>query len=235
MSRSRPGWWREIDASDTAVVEAARRVENGAATQLTKIRKMDGAVEKMRGGASEPWTIRLSAEDANAWLGARLRPWLESQEVGGGGKVQWPRDLERVEVRFEDGRIQVGAAVKNGADESARRYLSATLVPELRSDGGLWMSAASVSVGRLALPPSWMLGRVKVATKEGAPAEADIAHLVQLKDVMRALAGERAAMQTAVIKIGDGRRVRLTGLEARDGALYVTCQTLPRETTRAEK
>ncbi len=240
LAQSTPGWWKEINPKDPAVIEAAQRVENGAATQLTKIRKSEPSPGSM--GASEPWTIRLTAADANAWLAARLRPWLESQE---GEKFTWPRDLERVEIEFQDGRIYVGASIRKpgeegkvGGAESKRQILSAALRPELRSDGGLWMPATWVSVGRLSLPPGWMLPRSK---REGNYAKQKripdptgmLAEVPQLSDLLGALAGERAAMQSAIIKIGDGRRVKVLGMEPRDGALYITCQTLPRENSRA--
>jgi hypothetical protein len=239
LAQSTPGWWKEIDPKAASVIEAARRVENGAATQLTKIRKTEPVPGSM--GASEPWTIKLTASDANAWLAARLRPWLESQE---GEKFTWPRDLDRVEIEFQDGRIYVGASIRKpgeeGKAESKKQVLSAALRPELRSDGGLWMPATWVSVGKLSLPPSWLLPRSK---REGSNARNKripdptgmLAEVPQLSDLLGALAGERAAMQTAIIKIGDGRRVRLLGLEPKEGALYITCQTLPREVTRAEK
>lgn len=237
LAQATPGWWMEIDPKDPAVIEAAQRVENGAATQLTKIRKSEPSPGSV--GASEPWTIKLTASDANAWLAARLRPWLEAQE---GEKFTWPRDLERVEIEFQNGRIYVGASIRKpgeeGREDAKRQILSAALRPELRSDGGLWMPATWVSVGRLSLPPSWMLPRSK---REGNYAKQKrlpdptgmLAEVPQLSDLLGALAGERAAMQTAIIKIGDGRRVRLLGLEPKDGALYITCQTLAREEARA--
>jgi hypothetical protein len=239
LAQATPGWWAKIDPRDKGVLEAAQRVENGAATQLTKIRKSEPAPGSM--GASEPWTIKLTAADANAWLAARLRPWLESQE---GEKFTWPRDLDGVQVEFRGGRIYVGASIhkpgEEGKKDSKRQVLSAALRPELRADGGLWMPASWVSVGRLSLPPSWMLPRSR---REGNYAKNKhipdptgmLAEVPQLSDLLGALAGERPAMQMAIIKIGDGRRVRLLGLEPRDGALYITCQTLPREQTRAAK
>ena len=64
---------------------------------------------------------------------------------------------------------------------------------------------------------------------------ADPASSPEIRDIVAALSGERPAMATPIIRIGDGRRVRLLNLEPRDDALYITCQTLARETSRAEK
>jgi hypothetical protein len=242
LAQAAPGWWRAIDPASPAVKEAAQRVENGAATQLTKIRKAETlpSAPGLAAGTSEPWTIKLTSADANAWLAARLRPWLESQEEV---KFIWPRELERIEVEFDGGRIYVGALVNRAATEKKiagaaagdrRQYLSAALRPELRSDGALWMPATTASVGRLLLPPSWMIPKAKSSRKE-IVLPGDFAQVPGINDILRALAGDRPAMQQAIIKIGDGRRVKILGLEPRDGALYITCQTLPRETGRAEK
>jgi hypothetical protein len=243
LSRARPGWWRDLDPQDKAVVDAALRVENGAATQLTKIRKSEPGV----GAVSEPWTIKLSSADANAWLAARLRPWLESQE--GAAAFRWPKEVRRVEVEFDAGRIYIGASVTkrastNEPDETPRsQILTASLRPEFR-DGGLWLPAESMSVGRLSVPASWMLpGASENATSTGgtptkrglAPNVPDtLAKMPQMKELIAALSGGRPAMQSPIIKIGDGRRVKIMSLDARDGALYITCQTLSRETSHAQ-
>jgi len=233
LARTPPSWWRIIDANSKPVQEAAQRVENGAATQLTRIRKSDP------GGAgnpadSKPWTIKLTAADANAWLAARLRPWLESQE---GAAFRWPADLDRVQVDFDAGRINLGASVRSPG-RSGPEIFTASLLPEFRSDGGLWLPAQSVSIGRLSMPVSWMISdstlkKAAAATTAAAPKAApqpavpdSVTSLPQTRDLLAALADQRPMMQSPIIKIGDGRRVRILKLDPRDGALYITCQTL---------
>ncbi len=246
LAGERPGWWRDIDPRDKDVAAAAVRVENGAATQLTQIRRSEPSVSgAVGGGASEPWTIRVSSADANAWLAARLRPWLESQNAESGG-IRWPDDLRAIEVRFDSGRIDVGASIRphSGADEppvagASEQVLSTSLQPEFRAGGSLWLPATSTSIGRLSVPSSWALSRAAAGAKRAGIAHArpgaDPTSSPELRDIISALSGERPAMTTPIIRIGDGRRVRLLKLEPRDDALYITCQTLPRETSRAEK
>lgn len=234
LAGARPAWWRDIDPTNEHIAAAALRVENGAATQLTQIRRAADSNQ-----TSAPWTIKLSSADANAWLAARLRPWLESQSA----EFTWPEELRAVEVRFNAGRIDIGASVGDriaktpNAAASPARFITASLRPEFRESGSLWLPAASTSVGRLTLPSSWMLSRAAPAAKRtGSKTLPDaLRSMPELRDVISALSGERPLMQTPVIRIGDGRRVRLLKLEPRDDALYITCQTLPRETTRAEK
>lgn len=229
LAGARPGWWRDIDPRNEQIAAAALRVENGAATQLTQIRRAADSNQ-----ISDPWTVRISSADANAWLAARLRPWLESQSA----EFTWPPELRAVEVRFDGGRIDVGASVGDRTvAASPVRVITASLRPEFRSSGELWLPAASTSVGRLSVPSSWMLSRAAPAARRaGTKALPDsLQSMPELRDIMSALSGERPMMRTPVIRIGDGRRVRLLKLEPRDDALYITCQTLPRETTRAER
>lgn len=248
LAGERPGWWHDIDPHDKDVAAAALRVENGAATQLTQVRRAEpGSAGALAAGASEPWTIRVSSSDANAWLAARLRPWLESQSSG----VRWPDDLRAIEVRFEAGHIDVGASIRPHANldnqknaGASEQVLSTTLRPEFRDDGSLWLPATGTSIGRLSVPASWALARAAGGAGGAGGRSAGIApdhpgsdpaSNPELRDIIGALSGERPAMATPILRIGDGRRVRLLKIEPRDDALYITCQTLARETSRAEK
>ena len=239
LSQEPPAWWSSVDGASPAVVEAALRVENGAATQLTKIRAESSPSPDGSMPVPKPWTIALKASDANAWLAARLRPWLESQD---GAPFRWPEELRQVQVEFRGGSILIGASVSpaGGAttgDGRASQVLAAALTPEFRDDGSLWMPARRVGLGRLSLPASWMLspGAGGAATLTGAAVPENLARMPEAKDVLAALTGRIAVMQTPIVRIGDGRRVRLIDLQARDGVLLITCETLARETSRAEK
>lgn len=224
LSRQPPTWWRAIDVRDPAIIATAARVENGATTQLTMIRAADQETR-----ASPPWTIALKATDASAWLATRLRPWLESQP---GTLTSWPKGLEQVQVEFEGGAIIVGARVRDARGE---RLVSASVRPQLRDDGALWMPAAWVTLGRLNLPPSWVLPSGDAMAKKSASDRDKFAGLPEVRELWAALGGDRPAMNQAIVKIGDGRRVKILDLRAEGGVLYVTCQTLPRESTRAGK
>jgi hypothetical protein len=223
LSHAKPNWWRRIDPKDPLVEAAALRVENGAATQLSRVRPTD------RGnGASDPWTIKVSSADANAWLASRLRPWLESRSDAG---VVWPKELEGVEVRFEAGSIRVGACVRKISSEPdtpgkepETRIISASLRPEFRADGSLWLPATGMAVGRLSVPRAWLIARA--APRADTPGN---------RDLIAAVTGACAAMRSPIITIGDGRRVRLLKLDAEGDALYITCRTLARETVGADK
>lgn len=225
LTKRPPSWWHAIDTRNPDIIATAERVENGAVTQLTKIRQMDPD-----GAGSPPWTIALRAEDANAWLATRLRPWLESQD---GQTFQWPKELGQVQVHFDGGRIHVGASMVS--ENAQQQVLAASIEPQMRSDGGLWLPAKWISLGQLNIPPSWVL-KTKHAPKPVTEAVPDsVAELPQAREFVAALAGKRSVMATPIVRTGDGRRVRIMELRADGGVLYITCQTLPRETSRAGK
>lgn len=244
LSQEAPAWWSVIDARDPEVLAAAQRVENGAATQLTKIRQQS---DEIADGSSAPWTVALKASDANAWLATRLGKWLENQEAEAGGKrpvFKWPRELGQVQVRFEGGVIGVGASVRATGKASTDQgedvqVLTASIRPELRADGSLWMPAGWVSLGRLSVPAAWMLPSSLPAEdkKHVSVAKANVPEtlrdLPQTRDMLAVFSGEMPAMKRPVIRIGDGRRVELLRLEPRDGVLLITCRTLPREQNTA--
>jgi hypothetical protein len=221
MTRETPAWWRPATFTDTQSYIAAQNLENGVATLLTSARPPNEG-----GDPTKPWTVGLRSAEANAWLNTRLQKWLESQN---GVKFRWPSELEELRVEFSDQRIYVGARIRSAGQE---QILTAVLAPEFRADGSLWLPAEVVTLGRLSVPAKWVLGK-----RGGGPVgEAvtnvpeSIAELPQTRVVLSAFAGENAVMLEPTIRLGDGRRVRVLGLSAKDGRLLITCQTVIRET-----
>jgi len=206
LVRQAPVWWRTTDPSDPATIRAGEEVENGVVNVMYEVRE----------SAAAPWTVTLHAADANAWLNTRLSQWLANSDA----EFEWPREIENVQVEFDDGLIQVGAQL-NGRERV--QILSATLRPEFRDDGALWVAAESVWVGRLPIPAGWIAERAGAIVGDVVPARLlenpDAAHLLS------ALAGERPLDDDPVIDLGDGRRVRLLDLAARRGRLIVQCRT----------
>lgn len=54
----------------------------------------------------DPWTLTLAAQDAEAWLNARLPVWLENQRLP---KPAW---LGAAGISFEPGQARVGIALR---------------------------------------------------------------------------------------------------------------------------
>lgn len=217
LTRAAPSWWTQVNASDPRVIQKAEQLENGVASVLSSPRPPNKS-----GDPRDPWTVRLTATDANAWLNARLRKWLNSQEQM---NFRWPEQVAELRVDFQDSRIYIGAKVMQ---KGAAQVFTATLVPTFHKDGSLWMLAEDVSLGRLAIPAEWVLADddgTHAATHTERVSE-EIAKLPQTKQVLAAFAGKGPVMTNPIIKLADGRRVRLLGLEAKDGGLLITCQTI---------
>jgi hypothetical protein len=204
LANQAPSWWRTTDPSDPGTISAGEEVENGVVNVMYEVRE-----------AAEPWTVTLHAADANAWLNTRLAQWLANSDA----EFEWPREIENLQVEFDEGLIQVGVQV-HGRERS--QILSATLRPKFH-DGALWIAAESVSVGRLPIPAEWIADRAGSIVGDVVPARLldnpDAAHL------LRALAGECALDENPAVDLGDGRRVRLLRLAAQRGRLIVQCRT----------
>ena len=68
LARTAPSWWRPIGREDPATIQLARRVENVIESEVFQNRP---ATRDGEGGVwrSDPWFIRLSADEASAWYG----------------------------------------------------------------------------------------------------------------------------------------------------------------------
>ncbi len=229
MADAEPRWWSGASVRSIEMADLARRVENGAITHITADHQgaTDEAVE---------WPVKLSDDGANAWLNLRLPVWLprmtaeefvdvrsasgalvERRPVGG---VRWPESVDEVRVAFVDGRFRIGARVRTG---EGTRVFGATLAPEVRGDGSLWMKATGVSIGRLSLPAGLVLGADGGALREHLPAS--LVDSAEGEAIFSKLAGEAPMFEDAVIRLGDGRRVRLLSLEVASDSLVAWFRT----------
>lgn len=229
LADSEPQWWSNSSVRTIEMADLARRVENGAITHITA---------DHQGASTEAveWPVKLSDDGANAWLNLRLPVWLprmtadefedivdargrvvERQPAGG---VSWPESVEEVRVAFVDDRFCIGARVRTG---DGTQVFGATLAPEVRDDGSLWMKAASVSVGRLELPAWMVLGGDGGALRNHLPAS--LMDSAEGEAIFSKLAGDAPMFEDAVIRLGDGRRVRLLSLEVASDSLVAWFRT----------
>jgi hypothetical protein len=214
LTRVAPSWWRSVRRDDPEVLALGQQVENSVVNRIYKNRA-DGAPPS-GSWHSDPWTIEVSAPQANAWLNARLPKWIANQAE----EFRWPKDVTEVQVQFEISRIVVGAKVKAG---DRTQVVTATLEPRLERDGRLFMPATWVNVGRLAIPADWILDHARRNAGDYLPR--DLKGLPETDLAFRAFAGEQAVRTSTLINLGDGRSVRILAIEPRDGSLLLTCQT----------
>ena len=232
LAKSTPSWWTPIDYEDPELRELARLVENGAISHITADHQGSGA------GAREAvvWPVKLSDEGANAWLKLRLPVWLPKLTAGEFEEIvdergvvietvpmdglEWPEAVREVRMVFSDGRFRIGALVES---DGQPRYFSATLAPEIREDGSLWMRATRVGIGRLALPAWLVLGDDGGWIRGSMPA--DLRATAEAEAIFEKLAGAAPLFEDAVIRLGDGRRVRLLTLTVGEASLVAQFRT----------
>ena len=166
---------------------------------------------------SDPWSVAMSEQQANAWLASRLPEWVENS----GELTGWPDEVTDLQVDFDAPYLRIGVRV---IDKDGRaRVLSATLRPELRGDGSLWLEADWVHVGRLSIPADWVLGEAEARADELLPA--GLRDLPESRAFFRRLAGEAPVVERPLWRLPDGRQVRLIALQAGHDKLIVTCRT----------
>lgn len=228
LTQERPRWWQHVDPEDPALISTAQAVENGMATALTQVRPPGPSGESAR-----PWKVYITNEQANAWLSVRLRGWLEDQGAIGGGRVRWPDEVDPPQVRFEKGIILVGSLVRRppASETPYTQALSAALRPAVQPDGSFWLTADSAAVGRLPVPPGWLLPASSNAGRLGEVSP-DLASLPQTSRVLDALAGRSPMLSSAVVRLADGRRVRILDIEPQPGRVVITCRTEDRDAAR---
>lgn len=222
LVQEQPGWWAVVDTTDPRTISTAEAVENGITTALTQVRGASASADDAPG---RPWSVFITTDQANAWLGVRLRRWLADQSEQGAIDFRWPDDLREVQVAFTRGHIHIGARVmRPGASVAASprpQVLAAVIRPMLDPDGALWFTAERVQIGRLPLPASWVLGRAG----RGDDAAAELASRPQSRRLLAALAGQGPAVRRPTIRLADGRRVRLVAIAPTEGRLLLTCVT----------
>ena len=230
MTGSAPAWWRRTDPSAARTIERAMMLENAIASHLSLRRDSASDLvytatgEVPEGWRSDPWSVALKSEDANAWLNVRLPVWL----AGENEHFEWPEEVTDLQVHFDAPHVRLGAKVRVRGTE---QFLSATLTPELREDGSLWVKADWVHLGRLPIPASWVLGEAESRVDEIIPDE--LRSLPQAQSFFRVMAGEEPVAERPVVRLPDRRLVRLLRLEADRGWVEITCQTELRSTGEA--
>jgi len=211
--RATPWWWRTVAREDPATIALGQRIENSIINRANKIRPPEVA-----GGPwlSEPWTVELRPDEANAWLNVRLPKWVANQK----DEFRWPKEVTDIQVDFGPGEIRVGATVTSG---ERKQVFTATLRPQLEDDGRLFMPATWVNVGRLPIPAALVLGHAHRNAADYIPPE--FLKLPETEALFRAFEGDDALIQRAVVRLPDGRRVRILELSAAQGVLRITCRT----------
>lgn len=220
LANARPTWWPTAPPDLAAATLRARSLENGLVTLLTEVRPINRAT-----GLSAPWSVAMHADDATAWLVARLPQWAAQQQHLG----VWPAQIAETRAWFGPDALWLGARLRtNGTDQ----FIAARLEPEIRADNALWLPARSISIGRLPLPAAIMFSRAGTgpgfaADMLGTDRQVPPA-LWQRPEALhatRAIASLEPLLADPSIDLHDGRRVRLLSVRVEQGRLLLVCRT----------
>lgn len=211
-----PEWWRPVNPADPQVDQAARSVENRVSDQLHRVRPAapDPA-------SPQTWTMTIKGEDANAWLGARLKEWLQNRSE----RIAWPANASEPQVSFQDGVIELGFEVSPSPGEKGR-VISLGLEPRVDAQG-LWVPLDTFGIGRLMLSGGAMADAGRSMLESRLPAS--LQNNPDTKNFIEALSGKRPLVKDAVMKLSDGRRVQIVRITPKPGELELECRTLPRQ------
>ena len=229
LARSRPSWWRPIDPASTELLGAAQRLENGAVTALYD-RPADPA--GATGTAGSPWVAAINQDDAVAWLNTRFPDWLRDA-----ARLQsWPPEVREIVASFENGLVTLG--VRLVSNSGAEQFFSLGIRPRIDAQGRLWTPAESLWIGNLPVPVGLVFTRsAQPGAQQGDAAQsaalldargkvpAPLRDLPELGALGRALAGSHPIVNDPVVKLGDGRAVRLLSVTTDKGRLLLTCRT----------
>lgn len=186
-----PDWWNPPRADDPAVVTHAENFENRLVEQSHKVRPDDD------------WSVSIPQGAVNAWLAARLGPWIESR----GDEWRRPDWARTIQINLEQGQIALAA---RGSEDA--RILGVIVEPSIDANGALWLRARAATVGTLELPAGLVADSLPVAGSE-------------LAKVRAMLRGELPVSRTPEMRLADGRAVRVVGLRIVRGAMVLTLRT----------
>lgn len=203
LARESPSWWRTVDPENPRMVELAERVEQAVVSAMHRSRPF-----------GEPWTVAVTAPQANAWLNVKLPRWVRSRNA------HWPEQIGQVQTHFEDGRVSVGVRIGAATED---QIVAATVNPRLTDDGGLWLTQPSTNAGRLDIPAGWTIARLQ----SWLPPE--IREREMTARMLDALRQRGPVLPTTHVDLEDGRRIRLVDVRIERDRLLLTCVTeMPR-------
>ncbi len=193
-----PGWWSPPDRRDPATRALAIDVERRLSETLTDIRPH-----------GEEWSVRLTSDEASAWIAVRLPQWLRAEGIA------WPLAGRDFDLAFTPTGARFAAPIEETEPGDRPRIATAEVSFTVDGAGGVFTALEGVSLGRLALPTGWARGHLLAAAQQAS---------VDPLTVSALLSGERP-LRDAVIPIDAHRRVRILEVIGADDAVTLRCTT----------
>ncbi|MGD9688473.1 MAG: hypothetical protein AB7K52_04095 [Phycisphaerales bacterium] len=225
ISAADPPWWSRVAGAqdDPDSRRLATMLENMVVTELSRIRPPSPSSPAL----SEPWAMRIRSRELNAWLAAKLPAWIDGRGPAAASRHAPAERVRDFHLVIREDSITFGARVGNGSG----RVAWITCSPVLR-DHALWLDAPRAGLGRLPVPLRLLLptesGGALVSLAEDARAgaePADASPTSPPSGLRLALLDAAPALRDPSIRLADGRRVHLIGLQLEPDALVVTCVT----------
>lgn len=222
QSMRMPSWIRKANAEADAPGRLdSNNFENAVMNECTKVRPVDPARREDEPWRSEPWAISIDPVDLNNWIDDSGLRWAAHQKSKDEQAGSWPRGLRTIRIGVsETGQVRLAATVHDRAGSER----TVGLITAFRiADDGLWLDPSRIEVGELSLSASWALERAQAAMKQVVPA--NMQALPEVQTVLSAARGETPLIVRPLIRLPDGRKVRILAIEAEGQRLIVTCRT----------
>lgn len=205
---------------EAAGAARAAEFENALLTEFSKVRPADPTLQPGEAWRSEPWAVAMQPSDINNWLQHQAPRWATNLGKGEMEK-RWPAALKALRVSIAaDQTLRIGALVRQDAD-SARLY-GLRVTPRVRADG-LWLDTHEVEIGRVAVQAPWVIRRARSVVQQMVPDE--VRSLPDLESLLDAAGGTRPLIARPVVRLADGRKVRILDMHCEAERLVFTCQT----------
>ncbi len=225
LTRAAPAWWRTVEQDNPISIKSADDLQNALGSQFTAVRPTASDLRPDEPWRSDVWRFGLEVDDANAWLNINLPQWIESDP----DLPPWPENIQAIQVAFRRGLLFVGVELNRGDGQS--QHLVASVRPEIRADGSLWVPADKIYIGRLPIPPDAVLAQAQARVEQILPEELT-ANGQALLGIFR---GQAPLAEQPVIRLGDGRQVRILEIQPWKRRLIVSCQTEQRPSDQADR
>ncbi|MDX2147057.1 MAG: hypothetical protein SFZ23_05995 [Planctomycetota bacterium] len=238
LARLTPAWWPNEASDDVQALAVGERVEGMVVSALNAVRPAANAPgsQPETGYASEPYAVRLTQGEANAWLATKLERWLAN--LGERESEALPESLRRtvegVRVSFQDSLVRAGVRVQTKT--GSVRTLGVTFGVSFDEHGRAWAQARTVHLGRLSVPASLVIKDVRGPTSDEGAVTTRVPVVggwlpesamsgPEAQRLLGVLTGRQPLAEEPTIRLADGRRVRVLAVEVRDRELELRCRT----------
>lgn len=197
-----PSWFQSGSGNASELRRVAQRLENRLITEAYRFRGAPGIGPGGIRKTGEDWRVRVTEEEATAWLAVKLGEWLANRDP----PSRVPPSVSELQAHFANGRAWVAGRL----DDSVY-----TVSTGLRAEAdGLWLSGVRAGVGSLSMPVSW--GGMNLVGMKGTGGD---------EWLWRVATGREPLLAGGTIRLEDGRRVRIVGARILPGAVEVDCRT----------